>query len=236
MTVRIHGKDVPETLEEILAPSSTALLVIDMQNDFCSPGGSTDRAGGDLMMFRQIIPRIADAARIARTSGVPVIHVKMITLPDGASDSVAWIRLKLRANKNYGRENSSTYEFTLAGTWGAEIVTELQPDKQDVVLEKFRSSALHATSLDEVLRARGVQTVVVVGCTTEGCVESTVRDLTFHDYIPVLLADCVASDHADLHEASLAVMSAYRADIATLADLLRCWSGSRMDSQQGASV
>jgi nicotinamidase-related amidase len=91
------------------------------------------------------------------------------------------------------------------------------------VIEKFRSSALHGTALDDILCSHRIQTVLVAGCTTEGCVESTVFDLTFHDYIPVVLVDCVASDHRDLHDASLAVMSAYRADTATVSDVRRCW-------------
>lgn len=224
MTVRIGGKDVPETLEELVDPLRSALLIIDMQNDFCAPGGASAEAGGDVSMFEEIVPRIANIAAVARARGIRVIHARMVTLPAGASDSIAWLRLKLRANKNYGKDPGSTYEFTIAGTWGAEIVPELAPEASDIVVDKFRSSALHATALDAILRAHRIQTVVVTGCTTEGCVESTVRDLTFHDYIPVVLADCVASDHQDLHEASLAVMGAYRADITTAAQVDACWS------------
>jgi nicotinamidase-related amidase len=224
MTVRIGGKDVPETLEELIRPAASALLIIDMQNDFCAVGGTSAEAGGDVSMFQEIVPRIAQVAATARTHGIPVIHARMVTLPNGASDSIAWLRLKLRANRNYGQEAVSTYEFAIAGTCGAEIVAELAPQGGDIVVDKFRSSALHATALDDILRAHRIQTVVVTGCTTEGCVESTVRDLTFHDYIPVVLADCVASDHRDLHEASLSVMGAYRADIATAAEVTACWS------------
>ena len=94
------------------------------------------------------------------------------------------------------------------------------------MVEKFRSSALHGTALDDILRSLRIQTVVVAGCTTEGCVESTVRDLTFHDYIPVVLTDCVASDHRELHEKSLALMSAYRADTATAREVCDCWAST----------
>jgi nicotinamidase-related amidase len=227
MTVRISGKDIPETLDELVPPDASALLIIDMQNDFCAAGGTSDLAGGDVSMFQAIVPRIAHLAATAREREIPVIHARMVTLPDGASDSIAWLRLKLRANRNYGQNPDSTYEFTIAGTWGAEIVAELAPHTGDIVIDKFRSSALHATALDDILRAHRIQTAIVTGCTTEGCVESTVRDLTFHDYIPVVLADCVASDHRDLHDASLAVMGAYRADIATAAEVTACWSNDR---------
>jgi nicotinamidase-related amidase len=227
MMLRIRGNDVPEALEEIVRPEASALLIIDMQNDFCAAEGTSAAAGGDVSMLQEIVPRIAQVAATARRCGIPVIYARMVTLPDGASDSIAWLRLKLRANKNYGQDPESTYEFTIAGTWGAEILAELAPQAGDIVVDKFRSSALHATTLDDILRAHRTQTVVVTGVTTEGCVESTVRDLTFHDYIPVVLADCVASDHRDLHEASLAVMGAYRADVATAAEVEACWSHDR---------
>jgi len=224
MTVRLHGRDVPETLAELVQRESTALLIIDMQNDFCAEGGTSDLAGGEIGMFREIVPRIAQIAADARRAKVPVIHACMVSLPNGASDSIAWLRLKLRASQNYAAENESPFEFTLVDTWGAAIISDLHPEPGDIVIEKYRSSALHGTALDDVLRAHRVQTVVVAGCTTEGCVESTVRDLTFHDYIPVVLVDSVASDHPELHEKSLASMSAYRADTATADEVSRCWA------------
>jgi ureidoacrylate peracid hydrolase len=117
MTVRIHGKDIPETLEEIVRKEVTALLIIDMQNDFCSSGGTSEVSGGDLIMFREVIPRIAEIAGAARCEQMPVIHARMVSLPYGSSDSVAWLRLKLRVNKNYQQANSSVHDFTIADTW-----------------------------------------------------------------------------------------------------------------------
>lgn len=232
MTIRIHGKDVPESLSEIVAPAHTALLVIDMQNDFCATAGSSNQAGGDMSMFPPVIERIARFAAAARQAAVPVIHTRMLSLPDGASDSVAWLRLKLRANRNYQAEDESAFDFTIAGTWGAEFINPLTPHSSDIVVDKYRSSALHNTPLDDILRSHAIQTVLVAGCTTEGCVESTVRDLSFHDYIPVLLLDCVASDHPDLHDASVMVMSAYRADTATADDVERCWQRQLSQPEQ----
>ena len=103
---------------------------------------------------------------------------------------------------------------------------ELQPEPGDAVVTKFRSSAFHNTNLDLVLRSNGIRTVLVAGCTTEGCVESTVRDACFYDYFPVVLSDCVGSDVRELHDASMLVMSAYRADVATSAEVLAAWSAT----------
>jgi nicotinamidase-related amidase len=221
--LKIHGKNVPTTLQELVDPKSTAFVIIDMQNDCCSEGGSGHRAGGDISMYRETIPRIAHFADACRRISVPVIHVGICTLPDGMSDSPAWIRLRLRANKNYNAQNDGAWGFTMLGSWGAEFVDELQPQPGDLRVTKYRSSAFHNTNLDLLLRSNGIRSVMVAGCTTEGCVESTVRDLCFYDYFGVVLADCVGSDVRELHDASMLVMSAYRADVATSAQIVEAW-------------
>jgi nicotinamidase-related amidase len=221
--ITIHGKDVPTELAELVDPSSTALLVIDMQNDFCSEGGSAHLAGADLSMYRQIIPRIANFAEGCRHVGVPVVHARIHTLSGRRSDSPAWIRMRLRANKNYNPENNGAWEFAVPGTWGARFVTELQPKPLDLMVTKYRSSAFHNTNLDLLLRSNGIRSVMVAGCTTEGCVESTVRDLSFYDYFGIVVSDCVGSDVWELHEASMLVMSAYRADTATSSEIENAW-------------
>jgi nicotinamidase-related amidase len=221
--VTVFGKEVPTEPEELVDPTSTALLVIDAQNDCCAVGGSAHAAGADLSMYEEIIPRIADFAHLCREVGVPVINVGIYSLPDGKSDSPAWIRLRMRANKNYNPDNDGIWNFMVEGTWGAEFVRELQPQPGDFVVKKYRSSAFHNTNLDLILRSNGIKTVLVSGCTTEGCVESTVRDLCFYDYFGVVLSDCVGSDVRELHDASMLVMSAYRADVLTSADVGAAW-------------
>jgi len=221
--ITIHGKDVPTELPELVDPQSTALLIIDMQNDCCAEGGSGHRAGADMSMYRDVVPRIARFAEACRTVSVPVIHARILTLPDGASDSPAWIRLRLRANANYDPSNEGAWDFALEETWGAEFVPELQPQAGESVVTKFRSSAFRETNLDLLLRSNAIKSVMVAGCTTEGCVESTVRDVCFYDYFGIVLSDCVGSDVRELHEASMLVMGAYRADVATSADVVDAW-------------
>ena len=177
-------------------------------------------------MYEATIPPIAAFAKRCREIGVPVINVRILTLPEGKSDSAAWLRLRLRANKSYSPENEGAWSFTVEGTWGAEFVKELEPKQGDFLVTKFRSSAFHNTDLDLLLRSNGIKTVLVAGCTTEGCVESTVRDLCFYDYFGVVLSDCVGSDVTELHEASMLVMGAYRADIATSNEVLLAWEGA----------
>src|SRR5579864_8012972 len=157
----VHGKEVPTQLRELVDPACTALVVIDMQNDCCAEGGSAHQAGADLSMYREMIPRIVEFAQLCRRTGVPVINVRVCTLPDGQSDSPAWIRLRLRASKNYNPTNTGIWNFTLEGSWGAEFIPELTPQPRDLVVTKFRSSAFRNTNLDLILRSNGIGNVLV---------------------------------------------------------------------------
>ena len=225
--LEVFGHKVPTELSEMVEPSRSAFVIVDMQNDFCSAGGSAHREGADLSMYKETAPRIAAFAAACRTFATPVIHAAMVALPEGRSDSPSWIRLRMRAGRNLRGvgEADGAWDFTVEGTWGAEFIPKLTPQPGDLVVSKLRSSAFFNTNLDTILRSRGVQTLMVAGCTTEGCVESTVRDASFYDYIPVVVSDCVGSDDPHLHDASMSVMSAYRADVATSKEIMRIWTG-----------
>ena len=132
--VTVFGKEVPTEPEELVDPPTTALLIIDAQNDCCAVGGSAHSAGADLSMYEEMIPRAAAFARLCREVGVPVINVGIYSLPDGKSDSPAWIRLRMRANRNYNSDNDGIWNFMVEGTWGAEFVPELEPQPGDLVV------------------------------------------------------------------------------------------------------
>ncbi len=202
----------------------TAFLVIDMQNDFCSPGGAAHKTGADLSMYADIVPKIVRFRQVCREMRVLVIHIRLVRLPDGKSDSPSWLRLRMRKAREWNADDPEMWKDALEGAWGAEFVSGLTPEKGELVVTKFRSSAFRETSLDLILRSNGIRTVLVAGCTTEGCVESTVRDVGFYDYFPVVLEDCVGSDVRELHEASLLVMSAYRADVTRSDAVATIWA------------
>jgi nicotinamidase-related amidase len=223
--LRIGQWDVPETLEEIVDPSITALLIIDMQNDFAAQGGALQASGGNVDAIQSIVSPIGTLASACRARDISVMHARLLTLPNGQSDSVGSLRFKVRVNKNYGRDVRTPLAYTVKDTWGAEFVDELQPLPGEPVVEKFRSSAFYETSLDVILRAKRIISVLVAGCTTEGCVEATVRDLAARDYIPVVVRDCVASDHRHLHDASLTVMGGYGAELTTSGEILPILEG-----------
>jgi nicotinamidase-related amidase len=120
--------------------------------------------------------------------------------------------------------------YTVEGTPGQEIIPELAPEAGDLIVQKYRSSGFWGTNLDMLLRSNVIKTVIMTGCTTEGCVESTARDALFNDYYVVLPEDCVASDDPRQHEASLFLMR-HRFDVVTSDDILAVWQGSQQEDE-----
>ena len=213
----INGINVLNSLEEFADPERAALVVIDMQNDFCHPNGLYAQCGKDIASTVAIVPGTLALARAAQTSGVLCVFVRQQTLPNNESDSPAWLRFKCRDGKRP--------EYTLKGSWGAEFVDGLVPGPSDLVIEKFRPDAFVKTSIDGLLRARGIESLIVLGTSTEGCVESTVRGGSYHDYYVVVVGDLVSSCHPVLHEGSLRLMQA-RYPIATAAQIRGVWNGA----------
>jgi nicotinamidase-related amidase len=220
--IEIEGKQVYTELSELVDPAHTALVVIDMQRDFCQPGGAFDRLGVDISMYPPMIPRVSRLIAGARAAGVMVIFIQMTTLPGRRMESPAQMRFNLRLHlaSNAGGEPLS---YTADGSAGQEVLPELAPAEGDLVVKKYRSSAFWGTNLDMLLRSNRIESLVVAGCTTEGCVESTARDALFNDYYVVIAEDCVASDDRAQHEASLLLMR-HRFDIASHEEVLDVWS------------
>jgi nicotinamidase-related amidase len=212
----VFGKSVYETLDEVVAPEHTALVVVDVQHDFCSLGGHFHHTDKDLSATRVMLPKLIELRRQCRSAGVRVIFVKNTTLPDGLSDSPAWIYGLLK-----GGLRQEAYEpYTLAGTWGQQILPELEVG-DDLVIEKFRSSAFLNTNLQELLRHNGIETVLIAGVVTQGCVLSTWRDACLRDFYAVVVNDCVASYSADLHAAAMSIMG--RRDAVSSDELAAMW-------------
>lgn len=225
--IEIEGKQVFTTLEELVDPRHTALVVVDMQRDFCIPGGAFDKLGVDISMYPPMIPRLARLIDGARAAGVPVIYIQMTVLPGRRSESPAQIRFNLRLH--LGADGVvEPLSYTPDGSEGQEVIPELAPQDGDWIVKKYRSSAFWGTNLDMLLRSNGIQSIVVSGCTTEGCVESTARDGLFADYYVVIGEDCVASDDRVQHDASLLLMR-HRFDLASSEQILAEWSQSEPD-------
>lgn len=172
-------------------------------------------------MYEPIVPRLVRLVDGARLAGVQIVYVLMTVLPDRASDSPAQIRFNLRLHLAHAEGEPLSY--TVDGSEGRRLIPELSAHEGDLVVDKYRSSGFWGTNLDMLLRSNGIKCVVVVGCTTEGCVESTARDAMFNDYYVVIAEDCVASDDRDQHDASVLLMR-HRFDIASSEEILAQWS------------
>lgn len=219
--IEVYGRQVFTTLEEIVDPKHTALVVIDVQNDFCSEGGLMHEIGKDLSMMKGMVGRLRGVLHGARAAGILPVYIQNSWLPRHRAASGAWLRFMV---VRYGMDPERG--CTVEGTWGAEILPEVAPQAGDVVVKKWRSSAFVGTNLDMVLRCNDIKTAVITGDVTQGCVESTARDAAFYDYYVVVLDDCVATYERDLHEASLKVLRT-RVDVARSDEVLGIWATAR---------
>ncbi len=196
-------------------PSHTAVIVVDMQNDFASEGGAFARAGLDIVPTQNIISPIARVLATARDIGMKVIYLKMAFRPNlsnvGAPDSKNWsLHTFLGIGEPVMGPDGQPSRLFIKDTWNTEIVSELTPQPSDIVVTKHRFSGFYGTDLDVILRGLGIKYLVFTGCTTSVCVESTLRDAMFRDYCCLLLADCTAEPIGQElarsnHEASLLV-------------------------------
>jgi ureidoacrylate peracid hydrolase len=177
--------------------AKTAVLVVDMQNDFGTEGGMFDRAGIDISDIQRAVDPTAKVLAAARTAGIKVIYLKMGYKPDlsdlGAPDSVNRVRhLRLGVGERVTAPDGQESRILIRDTWNTDIVPELKPQPGDDVIYKTRFSGFFGTDLDARLKKLGVKHLIITGCTTSICVDSTVRDAMFRDYLCVLLSDCMS--------------------------------------------
>jgi ureidoacrylate peracid hydrolase len=176
---------------------TTAVIVVDMQNDFGDPAGMFGRAGIDLTGIRGTIEPTSTVLSAARRAGILVVYLKMGFQPDlsdsGAPHAPNWLKqLRMKPGEPVTAPDGTASRILIRDTWNTEIVAELTPEPGDVVVYKHRFSGFFETDLDAILKSRGVSTLVFTGCTTSVCVESTIKDAMFLDYQCLLLEDCTA--------------------------------------------
>jgi nicotinamidase-related amidase len=199
MTTKIGNREFYSSLDEMVAPKHTAVLVIDMQNDYYDDKGYyAAKLKLDLSMIRATVPPIQNLLAGARKAGAMVIYSRHLILPGFVSDSPLWLSIHYGA----GLRSLDQDFYSMAGTWGAEIIDDLKPQTGDIVLEKVRSNVFIGTQLDTLLKSNQIETLVVTGQITNGCVENTVRTARDMDYYTVLVADGIASTSKVNHDAT----------------------------------
>jgi len=175
--------------------AKTAVIVVDMQNDFGAKGGMFDRIGIDISMIQRVVGPTAKVLASARHADIKIIYLKMGFHPDlsnlGSEASPNRVRhMLVGVGKTVRAPDGAESRILIRDTWNTDIVPELKPQAEDVVVYKHRYSGFYQTDLDAILKQRAVKYLIVTGCTTSICVESTIRDAFFRDYSCVLLRDC----------------------------------------------
>ena len=176
--------------------AKTAVIVVDMQNDFGSKGGMFDRAGIDISGIQKAIGPTAKVLVSARQSNIKIVYLKMAFRPDlsdlGSPDSPNRLRhLPFGVGKAIRAPDGRESRILIRDTWNTDILPELKPQADDVVIYKHRFSGFYQTDLDATLKKLGIKYLIITGCTTSVCVEATVRDAMYRDYSCVLLSDCM---------------------------------------------
>ena len=202
----------PEPVDIDLARA--AVIVVDMQNDFGAEGGMFHRAGVDISKIQAAVEPTKKVVEAARSESLKIIYLKMAFKSDlsdaGPTDSPLLARglKKFRFGTKVKAPNGTDSRILIRDTWNTDILNELTPRSEDIALYKPRFSGFFRTELDSILTRLGIRHLIFTGCTTSTCVESTIRDARFRDYLPVLLADCTAEPvgsefSRSNHEASL---------------------------------
>jgi len=179
-----------------------ALLVIDMQNGYCTSGGSYEKYGGtigaDLEAYRQIIPNIAKLIAISRELKIPIFYSQQVREQSGID-----LFTKLHRIIPERRAEFLRIPAVVRGTWDAEIIDELQPTIDDHIIIKRRDSAFQDTELSLWLKSTYVDTVICTGVDTAICVENTLEDAFNTGYDVILVEDATASSWQKIGQASI---------------------------------
>jgi ureidoacrylate peracid hydrolase len=187
-----------------------------MQNDFGAEGGMFDRAGIPISGIQAVVAPTERVLAAARRAGVQIVYLKMQFEPDlsnlGGPDAPnSIIHRRLGVGDPIQAPDGREGRILIKDTWNTDILPQLAPQDGDVIVSKHRFSGFFETNLDAILRERGITSLIFTGCTTNVCVESTLRDASFRDYRCLLLEDCAAEPignnfaHSN-HEASVLVI------------------------------
>ena len=171
---------------------STALVIIDMQNDFCAPGGFGEMLGNDIRLTQAIIPVIGGVLESARRFGLCVIHTREGHLPDLSDCPPSKLARSRRQGAGIG-DDGPTGRLLVRGEPGHAIIPELSPITGEIIIDKPGKGAFYETNLQEVLLQKRIRSLVVVGVTTHVCVHTTVREANDRGYECLVLEDATAA-------------------------------------------
>jgi nicotinamidase-related amidase len=188
------------------SPTSTALLIIDMQRDFVEPGGFGESLGNDTKLLQAVIPPLREVLAATRAAGITVIHTREGHLPDLSDCPPA--KLNRGAPSMRIGDPGPRGRILIRGEYGHDIIDDLAPVPGELVIDKPGKGSFYNTGLQDTLAESGITSLIVTGVTTEVCVHTTVREANDRGYECLVLSDCVGSYFPEFQRAGLAMVAA----------------------------
>lgn len=204
---------MPVTLGDRIDPKSTAVIVVDVQNDFCHSDSPLARIGMDVTAAQEMVPRLLQLIDSARGAGATIVWVKMVSNDNTISPAALEHRQRTRPNAQM---------ICVEGTWGTELY-RVEPEPGEPIVVKRRYSAFVDTDLQLILRSKGIASLILTGVATNVCVESTARDAYMRDYYVTFVEDCSAAYDQAKHDATLRNMADHFGVVVTSDEIMEAW-------------
>ena len=203
------NRDGMARLRAKLNPESTALIIIDMQKDFCCEGGVFHKRGFDIRSAQKLAKRLNSFLKEARKVLKHIVHLQMIKKPEFTSPLVADLYRRIKMERSHDPALAEPYEVI--------------PQPGDIVIPKYKYSGFVSTYLDQFLRSKDINTLILTGIATNVCLESTARDGFMREYYIVIPSDLTEGTSSDAKKHSLFNMKMFFGEVVTSSEILECW-------------